>query len=64
MTVISSSVAERRQCRCDGFVVDPVRRLSILDGEPVLVTPKSGSQWLGTALSEMLATELAAGGRS
>lgn len=43
MTVGSPSAAEKRHYRFDGFVVDPVRRLLIRDGEPVVVTPKSFS---------------------
>lgn len=41
MTVDAPSTAGKRLLRFDGFLVDPVRRRLLRDGEPVAVTPKA-----------------------
>lgn len=43
MSLVSPSAAEKRHYGFDGFLVDPVRRLLMRDGEPVVITPKSFS---------------------
>lgn len=43
MTVGVASAAEKRQYRFDGFLVDPVRRRLVRDGEAVPITPKAFS---------------------
>lgn len=43
MTADAPSTAEKRLLRFDGFLVDPMRRRLLRDGEPVPVTPKAFS---------------------